>query len=1296
MDVLLKDGVSLAVKNELDNATSWATLEQEDWFENEMPFLRVACRPDWHVLDVGANHGVYSLALAKAGAAKIWAFEPTIEPLTRFRRSIEINGFQQKITPLHLGLSDKTGQAQIHLGWMTELNSLFDTGNSGVTETIELTTLDQFSTDHLTPGQQIDFMKLDAEGEEIAILQGGKQFFTQQSPLVMFELKHGQTVNVGLIEAFEAYGYGIYVLVPGLNGLRPFSPVEYETHDAFVLNLFACKPDRAERLKVEGVLLTASDIETAPPPLQHSWLSWLWELPMVATELRNAWAAFDLEGDYGRALIAWCGSRNQDLSLQARFALLQLARQSLTAALTAGDSHPAVSILLIRVLFDAAERIAALNLADVILTRLEPEDIPLDRPLPPGFDLFDTRSPRTPVAHFIFQSVLEFKALRAVFSSLYAESSSEYIFERGLESDERSPEFERRAVLLSSRIDFRLKPQALFHLFDEANPNADFWIPFAKKWGFYAQLSGAVLEDLLGRIDADVAANSFDELLVTCRRAVDCAPESAEAHFRLGTVLYRLERYDDASASLERALKLKPDTREVENQLGLSLSRALRFGEAEGVFRKSLEKNPECPELHRNLAKLLSDTSRSVEAIYYMLQAKRLLPDSAEVMDQLGSVYLGIGRYREALAALEEAVKMQPEFGTAWMNLGRACYCLGKIERADVCYAKALELVPDYMAAWTNRLMICNYRPRDQHEVFAIHKSFGDKLRQLFAVPEIGSYRQSFDKDRRLRVGFVSGDFRRHSVGYFVEGVLQHLDPQQFRLYSYFTADPDARTQHFKQYFSHWQDVKWMSAEKLAERILYDQIDVLIDLSGHTTANRIPVFARKPAPIQVSWIGYPNTTGLWTMDYRITDALADVPGEADAFHTEKLWRLPGCFLNYTPSEDAPEVEDSPVLERSYITFGSFNNQPKLGNETFELWAAVLAACPDSRLIIKTVAGYVEPSEQKELKSFFAERGVAPERIDIRKAELGYDDHMAIYHEVDIGLDAFPYNGTTTTFEALWMGVPVVTLAGDRHVSRVGLTILTNAGLPGLVAHSPEEFVEIASGLATDPVQLQELRQSMRDRLKSSVLLDAEGMGWRFGAALREMWSGFCESAVDVVRQPPAQLPYRNHLLRLNIGGTQAKAGWRILSMAPGADFKEDIRDLSRMPSETCREIYCSYVLQQLGQGDVLFVLNDLMRLLVPGGSLFLSVPDMDTLAWLFNSPVMERSEHFRIMRLMFGEQATPADFNCVGLNEGFMRSYLNDVGVASIERVVSFGIFDDKSNLKIGDTPISLNLVIKK
>ena len=358
-------------------------------------------------------------------------------------------------------------------------------------------------------------------------------------------------------------------------------------------------------------------------------------------------------------------------------------------------------------------------------------------------------------------------------------------------------------------------------------------------------------------------------------------------------------------------------------------------------------------------------------------------------------------------------------------------------------------------------------------------------------------------RPERLRIGYVSSDFRRHSVAYFVEPLLEHHDASRFEITCYFTHnDSDATTERLQQLAHRWRNVADLDDHQFLRMIADDGIDVLVDLNGHTSGGRLTVFARRAAPVQVSFIGYPCTTGVTEMDFRLSDVTAD-PSGTGRLCTESLYRLPGCFLCFRPPENSPAVNHPPCESNGFITFGSFNNLAKINLDVIGLWAELLQQIPTSRLVIKNPS-LTDRSTRERYRKLFADAGISAKRIDLIGFVADNAGHLATYGKIDIALDTFPYNGTTTTCEALWMGVPVVSMRGDRHAARVGASLLSTVGFPEWVADAPGQYIHIAQSLAQDVTHLTKLRAVLRQQVRNSRLCQEESYTRAVEAAYDEM------------------------------------------------------------------------------------------------------------------------------------------------------------------------------------------------
>ena len=360
-------------------------------------------------------------------------------------------------------------------------------------------------------------------------------------------------------------------------------------------------------------------------------------------------------------------------------------------------------------------------------------------------------------------------------------------------------------------------------------------------------------------------------------------------------------------------------------------------------------------------------------------------------------------------------------------------------------------------------------------------------------------------ENRRLRIGYVSHDFKRHSVANFIRPVLREHDRDSFEVFAYSTTrKPDEVTQSIAEMTDRWVDAGGLSDADLAARVAEDQPDILVDLGGHTGHNRLAVFADRAAPLQITWIGYPNTTGVAEMDVRLVDALTDPEEASYDLGSETLVRLPGCFLCYEPTMTLPDVAEPPFRKNGHVTFGCFNNLAKMQPDVVRLWGDLMRCVPDSRLLFKGKT-FADPAVQERIFRLMEIGDTDRQRIEFRGYEPSQESHLAVYNSVDIALDTFPYNGTTTTCEALIMGVPVIGLSGDRHAARVGLSLLTAARLPELVADQPQDYLAIAAALAEDRKRLASYRSELRGKLQSSPLMDAKGFVSRYEETVKALF-----------------------------------------------------------------------------------------------------------------------------------------------------------------------------------------------
>jgi predicted O-linked N-acetylglucosamine transferase (SPINDLY family) len=434
---------------------------------------------------------------------------------------------------------------------------------------------------------------------------------------------------------------------------------------------------------------------------------------------------------------------------------------------------------------------------------------------------------------------------------------------------------------------------------------------------------------------------------------------------------------------------------------------------------------------------------------------------------------------------------------------------MGRIDEGVEAYRRAVELDPSDFLIHCNLVFCVQYLQGNEGKITLAEARQWDSQHAEPLRKGIEPHGNSRDPDRRLRIGYVSNDFREHSVSRFLQQLFQNHDHGNFEIVCYSDVrNPDSLTALLRGCADQWHDIKTKTDQSLAEMIRGDGIDILVDLMGYTAHNRLMVFGRKPAPIQISYLGHPGTTGLAIIDYRLTDGLSDPPGMTDAYYTEGLLRLPRTNWCFAPPPKVPEVGPSPVSQGRPLCFGSFNKLAKATPQVLDMWAEILSAAAGSRLILKSRA-LADPLTHARVCREFELRGVSPERLELVGFENDLASHFQMYGQVDIALDTFPYHGTTTTCEALWMGAPVVTLAGETHLARVGVSLLTNVGLAELIASSAEEYVSIAVGLARDHTRLRELRGGMRQRMLASPLMDGRQFARDVEGTYREVWRRWC-------------------------------------------------------------------------------------------------------------------------------------------------------------------------------------------
>ncbi|XVE61445.1 hypothetical protein DITRI_Ditri06bG0040600 [Diplodiscus trichospermus] len=546
--------------------------------------------------------------------------------------------------------------------------------------------------------------------------------------------------------------------------------------------------------------------------------------------------------------------------------------------------------------------------------------------------------------------------------------------------------------------------------------------------------------------------------------------------------------------------------------LGVAYGEMLKFDMAIVFYELAFHFNPHCAEACNNLGVIYKDRDNLDKAVECYQLALSIKPNFSQSLNNLGVVYTVQGKMDAAASMIEKAIIANPTYAEAYNNLGVLYRDAGNISMAITAYEQCLKIDPDSRNAGQNRLLAMNYiNEGDDDKLFEAHRDWGRRFMRLYT--QYNSWDNPKDPERPLVIGYISPDYFTHSVSYFVEAPLIYHDYGNYQVVVYSAVvKADAKTNRFREKVLKkggiWRDIYGIDEKKVASMVRDDKIDILVELTGHTANNKLGTMACRPAPVQVTWIGYPNSTGLPTIDYRITDSFAD-PADTKQKHIEELVRLPECFLCYTPSPEAGPVSPTPALSNGFITFGSFNNLAKITPQVLQVWARILCAVPNSRLVVKCKPFCCDSVRQKFLTTL-EELGLESVRVDLLPLILLNHDHMQAYSLMDISLDTFPYAGTTTTCESLYMGVPCVTMAGSVHAHNVGVSLLSKVGLQHLIAKNEDEYVQLALNLASDVTALQKLRTSLRDLMSKSPVCDGQNFTSGLEATYRNMWRRYCK------------------------------------------------------------------------------------------------------------------------------------------------------------------------------------------
>jgi predicted O-linked N-acetylglucosamine transferase (SPINDLY family) len=633
------------------------------------------------------------------------------------------------------------------------------------------------------------------------------------------------------------------------------------------------------------------------------------------------------------------------------------------------------------------------------------------------------------------------------------------------------------------------------------------------------------------------------------RQILDVEPTCGDATANLGVIALRVNRPSHAAELFRRAMAIQANVPEYHHGYGVALTQLNELTAAEAQFRRAVTLQPDFIDAWRHLGHVLRLQHRLEEALRTLEHVMAAHPDDVPAMDEMAMTLNRMQRFADALTCIERAIQIRPDMAVLHKNRGNALlgldrvndaadafeqairlcdsdavfhnnfgYCMleiGNVPQAIASFRRAVELAPGVASYRLNLLYTMQFDPAVDLQTLAGEQRQFDAL---YAAPlrrQILPHTNDRDPNRRLRIGYVSPDFRRHPVGFFIRPLLEHHDRSAFEIHCYSNVQkPDELTAACRAAADGWVDIAAMNDQQVAQKIRADGIDILIDLALGG-GGRLLVFALKPAPVQVAYLGYPGTTGLGTMDYRLTDAYLHPPGALTSWYSERSVRLAHSYWCYAPEPPAPAVAPLPAASAGHVTFGSLNAFRKISDDALDAWARILKHVPDARLILHAMEGW----PREHATEVFKRHEVEADRVEF-VGRVARGDYFRTYDRIDIALDAFPYTGGTTTCDALWMGVPVVSLGGDRAVFRGGVSVLWNAGLPELLASSADEYMAIATSLAANLPALSAMREGLRQRLLNSPLMDAPGFASDFEAALRNMWRQWIEAGKDT----PASCP----------------------------------------------------------------------------------------------------------------------------------------------------------------------------
>lgn len=610
----------------------------------------------------------------------------------------------------------------------------------------------------------------------------------------------------------------------------------------------------------------------------------------------------------------------------------------------------------------------------------------------------------------------------------------------------------------------------------------------------------------LGYMDAYKMIEAHEKSLFASSKALcQTSLKTIQKELDKWSKLHNKQRHKEAEKISREMIKKYPKIGMTWKTLGITLVDTEQYIESLCISKTALKLLPDDPEIPYNIGIAFQLLGMLKAATICYSRAIDIKPDYLEAHNNLGTVLQKQGNFAEGIACYEKALSIKSDTYRVHNNLGFALSNQGMFIEADGYFNKALELESDFEGAFSNLLFSLNYHPdKSAEEIYEAYEEYNKRFVLPFSRYHKGHVNVK-NPNRRLKVGYVSGDFNLHAVRFFLEPLLANHNHMAVEVYAYAElTKEDEMSQKYKSYCEHWIPTAGMSDDALAEKMREDEIDILVDLAGQTNGNRLEVFARKPAPVSLSWLGYAYTSGVSAIDYYLSDEVS-VPLGSEHLFAEKPWRMDQSSLVYSPAVGMGEVNPLPALEKGYITFGTLTRSIRVNHRTIKVWAELLKRVPNSKLIINS-KDYTTSAMQEKLAERFKEHGIDKERLEIGYRSPPWD----VLRKIDIGVDCFPHNSGTTLFETLYMGIPYVTLLGRPSVGRLGSSILHGLGRDEWIANSEEEYIEKLVAIAGDIPALTRLRTGLRDEMRQSILMDGAGFARKVEEAYKEMFTLWCE------------------------------------------------------------------------------------------------------------------------------------------------------------------------------------------